>query len=117
MKIECKISTFDDDDILFWSPFEFVIYTGLSMSAFLRFGFFINLDALNDYLSKGYDNSVGSVGVLSWIPVVVTEDEYEQLVNTLEQQYAKKIVNYPELDSCSTYRKWWREQINFAGKS
>ncbi|AVZ85161.1 hypothetical protein [Acinetobacter sp. WCHA45] len=114
MKLECKISTVDGEENIEIDLLDFIKYTNLSISAFLLYGWFINLNALNDYLSKGYVNDVGDIGVLSWTPIKVISTDYQQLINEIELIYGKKIIKHPELENCQSYKDWWRMQIRLA---
>jgi len=112
MKIELTISMGDmeenvlDEEAVLMDLFDFVRYTDLSVSGFLVHGVFFNLEVLNEYLATGHDNTLDQIGRWSWIPVVVTPDDYQQLISQLEQQYGKKLVKYPELESCRTRKEW-----------
>ncbi len=112
MKIELTISMLDmeknvlDEEAVLMDLFDFVRYTDLSVSRFLVNGVFFNLDVLNECLATGHDKTIDQIGQWSWIPVVVTPDDYQQLISQLEQRYDKKLVKYPELESCRTRKEW-----------
>lgn len=112
MKIELTISMLDmeenvlDEEAVLMDLFDFVRYTDLSVSGFLVHGAFFNLEVLNEYLATGHDNTIDQIGRWSWIPVVVTPDDYQQLISQLEQRYGKKLIQYPELESCRTRKEW-----------
>ena len=114
MKLKCKIATIKDEESREIDLSDFIKYTNLLISAFLSYGWFINLNALNDYISKGGANDVGEIGTLSWIPIRVSNIEYQQLVNQIELIYGKKVIEHTELENCQSYNDWWHMQIRLA---